>query len=224
MRTPINAWSKKVNSIDSRVEALESALLAVDRTRAREIFMKGVQTDGSLPFMENLVGEVFDRIGAAWESGSIALSQVYMAGRICEELSLAVLPSGHPDRKNDPDIAVALFEDHHTLGKRMVLSVLRTEGYATLDWGQVNLESTLARLRREPVDILMLSCLMLSSALHIRKLTKAIREEHLPVKVVVGGAPFRFDTELWMEVGADAMGTTASLAGALVRSLNEGQS
>jgi trimethylamine corrinoid protein len=213
-----------MNTIDSRAIALESALLAVDRTRAREIFMKGVQTDGSLPFMENLVGEVFDRIGAAWESGTIALSQVYMAGRICEELSLAVLPSGHPDRKNDPDIALALFEDHHTLGKRMVLSVLRTEGYAVHDWGQVNLESALARIRKEPVHILMVSCLMLSSALRIQKLTKAIRDEQLPVKVVVGGAPFRFDPALWQEIGADAMGATASQAGALVRSLNEGQS
>lgn len=213
-----------MSTIDTRVEALEKALLTVDRTRAREIFMKGVHTDGSLPFMENLVGEVFDRIGLAWESGRIALSQVYMAGRICEELSLSVLPSEHPDRKNDPHIAIALFEDHHTLGKRMVVSVLRTEGYAVSDWGQVNLESVLARLRREPVEVLMVSCLMLSSALRIQKLTKAIQNEKLPVKVVVGGAPFRFDPTLWMEVGADAMGATASQASSLVRRITEGQS
>ena len=197
----LDLGGKNLDSIDYRVEALESALLTVDRTRAREIFMKGVQTDGSLPFMENLVGEVFDRIGLAWESGRIALSQVYMAGRICEELALSVLPSGHPDRKHDPKIAIALFEDHHTLGKRMVLSVLKTEGYAVSDWGQVTLESALARLRQEPVDILMVSCLMLSSALRIQKLTKAIQDESLPVKVVVGGAPFRFDPSLWNEVG-----------------------
>lgn len=210
-----------MKTMDSRVEELESALLTVDRTRAREIFMKGVQTDGSLPFMENLVGEVFDRIGSAWESGRIALSQVYMAGRICEELSLSVLPSEHPDRKNDPVIAVALFEDHHTLGKRMVLSVLKTEGYAVVDWGHLSLESTLVKLRREPVDILMLSCLMLSSALRIKKLTEAIRKKHMPVKVIVGGAPFRFDLGLWKETGADAMGITASQAGSLARSFNE---
>jgi methanogenic corrinoid protein MtbC1 len=168
------------------------------------------------------VGEVFDRIGAAWETGRIALSQVYMAGRICEELSLAVLPSGHPDRKNDPNIAVALFEDHHTLGKRMVVSVLRTEGYAVSDWGRVNPETALVRLKKEPVDILMVSCLMLSSALRIQKLTKAIRDEQLPVKVVVGGAPFRLDPALWLEIEADAMGATASQAGSLARRFTEG--
>jgi methanogenic corrinoid protein MtbC1 len=32
------------------------------------------------------------------------------------------------------------------------------------------------------------------------------------VKVVVGGAPFRLDDQLWKEVGADAMGREASEA------------
>ncbi len=32
------------------------------------------------------------------------------------------------------------------------------------------------------------------------------------VKIVVGGAPFRFDDQLWREVGADAMCRTASEA------------
>ena len=36
--------------------------------------------------MEKLVVPALERIGAGWEQGRVALSQVYMSGRICEEL------------------------------------------------------------------------------------------------------------------------------------------
>lgn len=201
------------------IDHLEAALLAVDRTAARRLFSDGAHTDGPLSFMENQVAAVLDRIGTAWEEGRIALSQVYMAGRICEELALEALPAGDPARVRKPRVALAVFEDEHMLGKRMVLAVLRNEGYDVEDWGKVGLETVLERLEHEWVDILLLSCLMLSSALRIAGLTAAIRERHLPVKVVVGGAPFRFDPSLWREVGADATGATASEAGAIVRRL-----
>jgi methanogenic corrinoid protein MtbC1 len=201
---------------------LEAALLSMNRSLVRGIFMRGVEARGTLPFMETVVADVLDTIGADWQAGKVALSQVYMAGRICEELSLSVLPLAHGDRKHQPRIGLAQFEDYHTLGKRMVLAVLRNEGYAVADWGQLNLVSAIDRLRREPVDVLLLSCLMLSSALRIGKLTKLVQDEGLPVRIAVGGAPFRFDPRLWREVGADAMGSSASAAGGIVRQLAGG--
>ena len=50
---------------------------------------------------------------------------------------------------------------------------------------------------------------MLSSALQVRKVRDLIGRMHLPIKLIVGGAPFRFDGQLWKEVGADAMGYSA---------------
>ena len=213
-----------VTGIDrSLIEKFEKALLAMDGVSARRIFARGVESDGALPCMERLVGPVLDRIGEEWEAGRLALSQVYMAGRICEELTLAIMPDGSPERKGDPSLALAVFEDRHMLGKRMVHAVLRDEGYAVADWGHVDLGSAVERLRAEPVDILLLSCLMLGSALRIGRLREAIEAEGFPVKLVVGGAPFRFDPGLWREVGADAMGGTASLAPAIVRELSGGR-
>jgi trimethylamine corrinoid protein len=40
------------------------------------------------------------------------------------------------------------------------------------------------------------------------------------VRIVVGGAPFRFDAELWRQVGADAMGRTAADALDIVATLS----
>jgi methanogenic corrinoid protein MtbC1 len=213
-----------MNETESRIAEFEAALLAMDRGEARRLFLRGVEAEGALPFLENLVGLVLDRIGAAWEAGHLALSQVYMAGRICEELALGVLPEKDPERSQDPRLALAVFEDRHLLGKRMVHAVLRNEGYAVADWGLSDMTTLLRKLREEPVDILLLSCLMLNSALRIGALAKAMRTEGLHARLVVGGAPFRMDPGLWREVGADASGGAASEVPGIVRALAGGLS
>jgi methanogenic corrinoid protein MtbC1 len=53
---------------------------------------------------------------------------------------------------------------------------------------------------------------MLPSALKIKKVKEKLTNMNLDVKIVVGGAPFRFDDQLWQEVGADAMCKDASEA------------
>jgi methanogenic corrinoid protein MtbC1 len=58
--------------------------------------------------------------------------------------------------------------------------------------------------------VLLVSTLMLRAALQVRHLVRLLQSAGSPVRVVVGGAPFRLDPGLWKEVGADAMGFTAS--------------
>ena len=58
---------------------------------------------------------------------------------------------------------------------------------------------------------------MLPSALKIKQVRDKLVEMALDVKIVVGGAPFRFDAQLWQEVGADAMCRTASEALPLIK-------
>ena len=108
------------------------------------------------------------------------------------------------------------------LGKQMVHAILRNEGLLVQDWGRLSLQTSLDKLRLGTVDVLLLSSLMLSSALRIEKLCGTIKTENLPVKVLVGGAPFRFDESLWREIGADGMGSTASQAPDLIRGMTGG--
>ena len=71
------------------------------------------------------------------------------------------------------------------------------------------------------VRILLVSTLMLPSALRVREVRRLLDEEGVSPKIVVGGAPFRFDPRLWKDVGADAMGAGAAEAVAIVRRLAE---
>ena len=67
------------------------------------------------------------------------------------------------------------------------------------------------------IEVLLISTLMLRSALRVKDLRKRLRDLGGDVKILVGGAPFRFDDQLFKDVDADAMGTSASDAMAFLR-------
>jgi len=71
--------------------------------------------------------------------------------------------------------------------------------------------------------VLIISTLMLSSALAIKAIIPGLRTSNPGIIIMAGGAPFRFDRELWKEVGADATGSNASEALALVRDCTGGK-
>ncbi|MBI4579034.1 MAG: cobalamin B12-binding domain-containing protein, partial [Planctomycetes bacterium] len=174
---------------------------------------------------ENLIRPALERIGAGWDQGRVALSQIYMSGRICEELMAAMLPAAGTDRKDQPRIAIAVLEDHHRLGSRIVLSVLRASGFEILDFGHgVKADHLAQRVVAEGVSILLISALMLPSALKVKDVRYRLQELGADVRMVVGGAPFLFDAQLWQEVGADVMGRNAGEAVEIVARMTGGVS
>jgi methanogenic corrinoid protein MtbC1 len=143
-----------------------------------------------------------------------------MSGRICEELVAAILPPAEAIREGQPKIAMAVLEDHHRLGSRIVLSVLRASGYAVLDYGDgLAAEDLARRAAADHLSILLISTLMLPSALRVREVRRGLADLGAGARIVVGGAPFVFDGQLWQDVGADAMGRSASDAVAIVAGL-----
>lgn len=208
--------------MNEAVEAFKDALLTLDRFAAREVLHESIDRLGLVPTLEELITAALADIGRSWEEGELSLSQIYMSGCICESLIDIFLPLGDPGRKSEPRLAVAVYEDYHMLGRRLVYSVLRSAGYDLRDYGRVDLESALRLVKQDRIQILFLSALMLPSALHIGELRRRLDQAGLPVRIVVGGAPFRFDEGLWHEVGADAMGRTASDAVRIVHELTGG--
>jgi monomethylamine corrinoid protein len=104
-------------------------------------------------------------------------------------------------------VGMTTLGDFHLLGKRIVLSVLRSSGWVIQDLGQTgSVPELLQKIEKTKIKYLLVSTLMLPSALLVGQLTTAIQERGLDVKVMVGGAPFNFDENLFIRVGADKMG------------------
>ena len=198
--------------------AFERALLSTDAVAARREFSAAAEREGTFAAMETLVVPALQRIGDAWEAGDLALAQLYLAGRIAEEVVTAALPATNPFVAGVPPIAIAVLEDHHVLGKRLVLSALRAAGYGVTDYGRgVGVDDLVTRCAADRPRILLVSTLMLPSALRVRDLAAGLAGLDERPALIVGGAPFRLDPELWREVGADAGGRNSADAIALVR-------
>lgn len=200
---------------------LKEFLLAVDRIGAEKVLTGSLSEHSPAVVAEKVIAAALEEVGRAWENGDLALSQVYMSSRIAEDLVDKLFPAIETLAPATPIVALCVLEDYHMLGKRMVQSALRASGMAAHDYGRVTVEEAVERVREDGVRILMVSTLMLRSALRVKALKESLDAEGLDVQLIVGGAPFRFDPELWQEVGADAMGGTATDAVKLVEKAGE---
>lgn len=187
-----------------------ACLEALDRIGAEAIFQQALASMTPIAAVESVVVPALEQVGAAWQEGSVALSQVYMSGRFCEELVESALPPSDPDRKHQPRSAIVVLNDYHMLGKRIVYSVMRASGFELFDYGHMAVDELIERAVADRVRVLLISVLMLPSALQVREVCARLHARSPGIRIAVGGAPFLFDTQLWQEVGADAMGHHAA--------------
>lgn len=202
-----------MDSIDAIVTNFETALLQINRVKAAGIFDDCLSQGNGFALLETLVIRSLERIGSNWENGSVSLSQVYMSGIICEELIDSYMPRFNIQRKNNSKLAIGVLQDNHALGKRIVYSILRASGSNIVDFGHgLSVSALVQKTIENNIDILLISTLMLPSALKVREVRELLSSEGASTKIIVGGAPFRLDTNLWRIVGADAYGNNASSA------------
>ena len=75
------------------------AILSLDRLSVKKIFDDQSHHMTPIEFIDEVVVVTLERLGDGWQEGTIALSQVYMGGRICEDLVDEILPSRKPRKK-----------------------------------------------------------------------------------------------------------------------------
>lgn len=193
------------------IQSFQSALIGMDRVLARRLLTDCLAREGRMAAIEGVVVPAMEGLGLEWEQGHLALAQVYMAGRICEEAVEGILANSLEVPVEAPRIGLAVFEDQHQLGKRIVGSLLKSAGYRVKDCGTGVDAETLARtVWEDPVPVLMVSVLMFHTALHLKQLRTALQALPNPPVLIAGGAPFRFDPTLGSEVGVDTVGTSAA--------------
>ena len=95
------------------VNDFQEVLLSLDRLSVKQILDDQLERMTPIKFIEDVVVVALDRIGARWNEGTVSLSQVYMTGRICEDLVDELLPPESPERKDKPNMAICVLSDHH---------------------------------------------------------------------------------------------------------------
>jgi methanogenic corrinoid protein MtbC1 len=123
------------------IKAFRESLETLDRVKAEALFQQALEAQTPIALrLKAWSVPALEQMGQAWHEGSVALSQVYMGGRFCEELVERVLPPSDPDRKHQPRSAIVLLNDYHALGKRIVYSVMRASGFELFDYGRMDVD------------------------------------------------------------------------------------
>lgn len=192
-------------------EVFEKALIDYNKSKVNKILEHFLAEKNGIDFIDEYIVKSLTSIGDKWERGEVALSQVYMSSRLCEEIASSILAEKKFPNKNVKPIAIVTLENYHTLGKKIVSAVVRSSGFELIDYGSISEpEEIINKVTEDKIKILMISVLMYPSALKIKKISQMLHEKDPSIKILVGGAPFLMDSTLWKEVGADEMGQSAA--------------
>jgi trimethylamine corrinoid protein len=133
---------------------LERALISLDRDTAQLIIKQAESVGSPMEIAGELISQTLQIIGDKWQEGNLSLSQVYMGGLICEQIIDQIIPPSSPVRKDKPKMAIAVFEDFHLLGKRIVYSVLRASGFELMDLGSgLGIANLLDIIKKENIRV-----------------------------------------------------------------------
>lgn len=167
-----------------------------------------------------------ERYLAEAASERVSLAQHYLAAQIAGEVVESLLPRFAIAPACMGRVVIGTSQgDFHGLGKRIVAGCLKAHMFAVTDLGlNVSPAAFVDAAVAEGAQVIGISSMMVHTArgedgcLGVRRL---LRERGLEsqVRLVVGGAPYRFDGRLYQQVEADAWAENGLAAAGVVTDL-----
>ena len=209
--TIINAYNEAVFDTDK-----ERAFKIVNDALSQGISAENIVFHVIIPAIEAMLAE----IGKDQDSN---LAQHFMTAKIASEITEKMLEKfQQPPEFIGRVIIGTSAGDLHSLGKRIVSGCLKAMMVDVIDIGvNVKPERFVEAAIEKDAQIIAISSMMMHTAiseqgsLGVRALLHASKLEHR-FKIVVGGAPFRFDSELYLSTGADAWAEDAITASKVI--------
>lgn len=160
-------------------------------------------------------------VGARYERREYFLPQLIRAAETMQKAFATLRPLLEAQRgaEKRPVIVLATVEgDIHDIGKNIVALLLGNHGFEVVDAGKdVKAADIIACAREHNASIVGLSALMTTTMVRMEDTVKLVREEHLPYKVIIGGAVV---TQAFADsIGADGYSADAVSAVRLAKSL-----
>ncbi len=212
--------------MDIQFEVIE-ALRRADRAGANALLDAWVTAHGHDRLLTEILEPVLLRIGVEWQSHeSFTLAQAYVAAKVAEDVLTKIAAGRQPSAEAGPDKGPVVLgnieDDFHALGRRMVGTFLRTDGWRVHDLGNDVPPAAFVDAALEiGARVIGVSAMMLTTARNIRGLREEIDRRGLAgrIRLAVGGAVFLVRPGLVEEVGGDGTAPNALGAGTLFAQL-----
>lgn len=216
------------------VRAYNEAVYETDKEAALAVVERAL-ADGATPeqvVFEVVVPAIEEMMSVVTRDPDANLAQHFMTAQIASEVTDRMLKRfRHPPEIVGRVVIGTAQGDLHSLGKRIVAGCLKSMMVDVVDLGvNVPAERFLDEALRAEAQVIAVSAMMVHTARGpggARRIRQLLGEGGLSgrLKLVVGGAPYRFDEVLYREVGADAWAadgvSAARVITGLIRSVKE---
>lgn len=177
--------------------------------KTREMLDSGML---ALDIVNNHFIPALDNVGDRFETGKLFLPQLIQSAEAVKNAFIVIkehLNKSETKAESKGKIVVATVQgDIHDIGKNIVSMLLENYGFDVIDLGKdVPIQTVVDAVRENDAKLVGLSALMTTTVASMAETIKALKEENLDCKVMVGGAVLNEEyTEM---VGADFFGKDA---------------
>lgn len=209
--TLIAAYNEAVFETDK-----ETAFQIVNEALAQGITAEDIIFKVVIPAVELMMARIT-------QDPDANLAQHFMIAQIASEVTEKMLEKfKHPPEIIGRVVIGTAHGDLHSLGKRIVMGCLKALMVDVIDLGvNVPAERFVDEALVYDAQIIAISAMMAHTAMGeqgCRQVRRILQERGLEsrFRLVVGGAPYRFDSEMYRAVGADAWAADGISAGKVI--------
>ncbi|MBV7273477.1 cobalamin-dependent protein [Clostridium sp. PL3] len=132
-------------------------------------------------------------VGKRFEEKEYFLSELIMSAEVFNEASQLLGGVGQAgEAKNGVFVLGTIYDDIHDIGKNIVTTVMRSNGFEVIDLGvDVPTAKFIEAIKKHKPKVVGISCLLTTCFDNVKECIQAIEDEGLrnDVKVLIGGGP-----------------------------------
>jgi methanogenic corrinoid protein MtbC1 len=192
---------------------LVEMIRGADRLSATVLVDEWIQEKSPDALVDELLAPALEHFGRLWadSGGDTSLAQGYVASKVAEDILGRILEikkakGEAASTSKGPVVLGNIEDDYHPLGRKMVVSFLRSAGWEVYDLGvDVVAEAFVDKATEVGARVIGASAMMYSTARNIARLREEIDRRGLrgKLQLAVGGAVFKLRPELVAELGGD---------------------
>ncbi len=179
-------------AILSAREKLVKCIFDRNKTGIISVVGEALKEYSAEEIINNILMDAMREVGEKLESGEMVLPYVLQSAEVVRkaiEYLEKFLPADSTARKGKVLLATVA-GDVHDIGKNLVKMILANNGFSVIDLGkQVPVERIIAEAKRNKVDAVGLSALLVSTARHMKICVQSMHDAGLDYPVLIGGAP-----------------------------------
>ena len=185
------ARERKPGRETDAADQLRGKILERDKRGLSQVIERILVTQSPGDVLNGILLPTMREVGERMASGEMILPFVLQAAEVMKQAVGILEPhfAGGEMARKGTIVLATVFGDVHDIGKNLVGSILKNQGFRVIDLGkQVPVEEVVAAVRRERPDAVGLSALLVTTSREMRNCVEELDRQGLSVPVIVGGA------------------------------------